>query len=169
MTQKHSAAVPDSENSAHSKWAHTRSIPIVSWIPVSKASFSFVPTPSVPATRKWFPIQTKREEIKLSERATQERITKVGINILLCPSKQQHLSIIITNKQHMHLALVTLTHPEKTVTVKTLLLKITKVACTLSPIKSLVFTTTVLASKQAYSDTQHIGYSPRSSWGFPRM
>ena len=34
----------------------TRSIPIVSWIPVSNASFSLVPTPSVPATRYESPV-----------------------------------------------------------------------------------------------------------------
>ena len=35
----------------------TRSIPMVSWIPVSNASFSLVPTPSVPATRYESPVQ----------------------------------------------------------------------------------------------------------------
>ena len=33
----------------------TRSIPMVSCTPISKASFSFVPTPSVPATRNESP------------------------------------------------------------------------------------------------------------------
>ena len=40
---------------------HTKSIPMVSWIPVSNASFSLVPTPSVPATRYESPVQENIE------------------------------------------------------------------------------------------------------------
>jgi len=39
------------KTAVHRDWSHTRSMPTVSWIPVSKASFSFVPTPSALAAR----------------------------------------------------------------------------------------------------------------------
>lgn len=41
----------------------TKSMPIVSWIPDSKASFNFVPTPSVPATKYESPEQSTNGEI----------------------------------------------------------------------------------------------------------
>jgi hypothetical protein len=82
-------------------------MPIVSWIPVSKASFSFVPTPSVPATRYLSPVQQTQQESKLSERATQHssKDHKIGINILLHPSEQRQINqsdMAQTAAQHNH-------------------------------------------------------------------